>query len=463
MLDTVCKGKVNLAALIGVVRGAVWLPGDEGYDAARASWNLTVDHRPEVVVVASSEADVVAAVKFAHEHGLPVCVQATGHGQPRCCTEGMLLNVSELNHVSIDAQGQMATTGGGAMWDAVIEKSVAESLVPISGSSPNVGVVGYTIGGGFGLLSRKYGLASDSVVSMRLVTSEGDVKEVSQTSNPDLYWAILGGGGAYGVVTEITMKLYPHGELFGGSVMFDASLSETVYATYVEWTKGVPDEVGSAITMVTYPPAPFVPEFLHGRSMLVFSATAIGSPAQAEEWLAPIRGMAGAEFDSFHPMSFADSAKVFNDPVDPLPACGRGAILKDMDAEGLATMLRAIGPAPQSPNMMIQFRHIGGAVNRPSKNATGDRRRGKYIVYFLGIPMGPATPDMMAAHAENAFSEMAPYILSRGPLNWLGEARVKQAEIRDVFHEEEYLRLCEIKEAVDPQNRFRFAGVGVRG
>jgi len=462
-MDCLQNKAVLIDELRDAIAGKVYLPADEGFDAVRASWNLTIDHQPQVVVVAASEADVVAAVKFAHEQGLAICVQATGHGQPRSCTEGMLLVVTQLNDVEIDAKAQTARVGGGTLWDAVIAKAVAEDLVPISGSSPDVGVVGYTLGGGFGLLSRKYGLASDSVVSFRIVTPDGEVREASPTSHADLYWAVLGGGGAYGVVTEITMRLYPHGELFGGAVMFDASLAETFYPAFVEWTKTAPDEITSAVTMITYPPVPFIPEFLHGRSMLVFSAAAIGSAEQAEAWLAPIRGLAGAEFDSFQAMSFSDSAKIFNDPVNPMPAHGRGVILHDMDGPGVLKMLEAVGPAPQSPNLMMQFRHIGGAIARPSANATGDRRRGKYILYFIGLPMGPVTPDMMQNHAESVFSAAAPFVLSRGPLNWLGEGKVNQAEIRDVFHEDEYARLCEIKEAVDPSNRFRFAGVGVRG
>lgn len=445
------------------LHGELHMRGGEGYDAARAAWNLTIDHRPEYVVVAATESDVVETLRFAATHGLPVGVQTTGHGQPRAVEGGILLVVRHLNSVEIDRNASLARIGGGAIWQEVIDPAVALGLVPISGSSPGVGVVGYTIGGGFGLLSRKHGLASDTVLSFRIVLSSGEAVSASPSENADLFWAVLGGGGSFGVITEITMRLVPHEAMFGGSVMFDASLASSVYPAYVKWTKTLPDEVSSSIVMMSFPPVPFIPEFLHGRSMVIVVASALAEPLQAEEWLEPIRSMPGAEFDSFQPMTYDRSAEIFRDPVDPLPANGRGVLLLDLDDEALSVLLDAIGPAQQSPNLMIQLRHLDGAIARGgvNRNATGDRRRAKYLIYFLGVPMGPVTPAAMASHAEGVFAAMAPYVLSRGPLNWVGEGDVSASHLRDVFSSEELERLECVKKAVDPANRFCFAGVGL--
>jgi hypothetical protein len=473
MMDTVLEstelgGRDNWRLLIGNLRnrveGEVFTPGQEGYDAAKSAWNLMIEHRPALIVVAKTEADVQHAVRFANGAELPICVQATGHGQPRQCMDAMLIVVAKLDRVKIFADQRLAQVGGGAVWSQVIEKSVPAGLIPVSGSSPGVGVVGYTLGGGFGILSRKYGLAVESVHSLRLVTPDGEIVRVSAVENEDLFWSILGGGGAYGVITEICIRLHPHPELFGGSVMFDASLSSEIYPRFVAWTKTVPDEVSGALTMITFPPVPFVPEFLHGRSMLVFSASALFGPEVSAEYLAPIRNLPGAEFDSFRSFSYLESAEIYRDPVDPLPATGRGALITELDDASVAKLLAAIGSAPQSPNMMIQLRHLEGAVGRNEgiSTAVGDRRRAKYLIYLLGVPLGPFTPAQMEDHAEHVISEMGEHIYARGPLNWLGEGNVSASLIQEAYAPDEYAKLNVIKEAVDPRNRFQFAGVGIR-
>lgn len=463
MQDTLTKNSIQVGNLRQRVSGDVWTATDAGFEAARQAWNLIIDHRPDFTVVAHSEQDVVEAVKFAHENDLPIAVQATGHGQPRHCREGMLLVVRNLNSVIVDASAKTATVGGGTKWGEVVPHTVEAGLIPVSGSAPDVGVVGYTVGGGYGILSRKFGLASDSVLSFRIVTPEGHVKVAAPTENTDLYWAVLGGGGAYGVITEMTMRLYDHGTLFAGSVMFDASLAPEVYPAFVRWTKTLPDEVSAALNLITFPPVPFVPEFLHGRSMVIVIASALTDQDQAEALLAPMRNLPGAEFDSFRPMSYIESGEIFRDPVDPLPVRGRGVLIKDLDDAAIQRMLDAIGPAAKSPNLMIQVRHLEGAMARPGQypNSTGDRRNAKYLIYFLGVPMGPATPELMTQHAEGVFSAIQDSVLARGPLNFLGEGEVNRAEIREVFNDAEYARLHEVKKSVDPANRFRWAGVGI--
>lgn len=453
----------SIAALQPKLKGTAIGRGDSGYDEARFSWNLTINHRPDVIVVAESENDVVEAICFASEHDLPVAVQATGHGQPRICDGGLLLIVGKLCDVVIDRDAKTATVGGGTKWEQVIGPAVDAGLLPVSGSAPHVGVVGYLIGGGYGILSRTLGLGCDSVLAFRIVTPDGQLRQASPTENPDLFWAVLGGGGAYGVVTSVTLELHDHGPLFGGSVMFDASLAPEVYAAWVRWTKTLPDDVSAAITLMTFPPVPFIPEFLHGRSMVIVGAGALLETGRAEELLAPIRQMPGAEFDSFRPMSYRESGDIFRDPVDPLPVNGRGVLLSDLDEAGARRLVEAIGPPAQSPNLMIQMRHLGGAIQRPQNGTSvGDRRRAQYLLYMLGVPMGPITPEMMASHAEGVFEKIHDLILCRGPLNFLGEARIRKDEVRDVFSDDEYAKLCSVKASVDPTNRFPFAGVGLR-
>jgi hypothetical protein len=285
----------------------------------------------------------------------------------------------------------------------------------------------------------------------------------NREENSDLFWAMLGGGGAYGVVTQITMGLVPHAFAFGGNVMFDASRAEQVYGAWLDWTRNLPETVSSAVTMITFPPVPFVPEFLHGRSMLMLQACVASDAAEGEALLKPMREMEGAEFDSFRWMPSLEFGSIYNDPVDPLPAGGRGAMLKELDPEALRAFLGAVGEPAKSPNLMIQMRHIGGAMARVAREASplGGRRDARYLVYYLGVPMAPEHPRLMAEHAESGLAALQPWILSRGPLNFLGEGEVSAAHIREVFDAPDYDRLCAVKRAHDPNGVFAHAGVGV--
>ena len=445
------------------LRGKAFLPGEDGFDQAVAGWNLLVQHQPAAIISVADEGDAQTALRFADQNGLPVAVQATGHGQFRTCVGGLLLDVSALNRVEVCPETKTAKVGGGTQWGQVIEAAGQYELLPISGSAPHVGVVGYTLGGGYGILSRRYGLGVDQVLSLRLINAQGEALALSPNENSEIFWAILGGGGAFGVVTEIEIQLHDQPEILGGSVMFDASLADVVYPAYLRFTKQAPEEVTSALTMMTFPPVPFIPELLHGRSMLIFSATAIGELAEAEALLAPMRSLDGAEFDAFRPMTYADTHEVFSDPIEPLPATCRGVLVKDLDEDSLAKALAEVGPAPESPNLLFRIRHYGGAVTRGGEHETavGRQRQANYLMYFLGVPMGASSIEQMHAQAERVFGAIHSRVLSRGPLNWLGEGNVTGDDVKQVFSAEEYMRQLAAKLLVDPNNRFRSAGVGL--
>jgi FAD/FMN-containing dehydrogenase len=445
------------------VFGFVLTPADEGYDAARASWNLFIDQRPDLIVVAANESDVIAAVNYASEIDASISVQATGHGQPKTCAGGVLINIANLSSVQIDAASKSARVGAGTRWKNVIEAAYSHGLAPVSGSAPHVGVVGYTIGGGYGIVSRKYGLAIDNVREIRIVTPNGKVKVASPNENADIFFAVLGGGGSFGVVTEMTIDLHDHAEVFGGSVMFDSSNATKVYEAYSNWAPALPDEVASAIHFMAFPSVPFIPEFLHGRSMAIVIACVCGSLDKAEEWLRPMRLFEGAEFDSFRLMPYTESGVIFQDPVDPLPINGRGVLLSDFTHETAKSFLAAIGPISQSPNLMIQLRHLGGAISRSGnpQSCIKRNRQAKYLTYFLGIPSPHNPPEKIAAHAEGVIEAIKPWVLSRGPLNWLGEGAVQASSIRSIFADDEYARLQTAKETIDPDNRFSNAGLGI--
>lgn len=454
--------ELNVADLKADIRGHVCVPGEECYDTHRAPWNLTINHQPEVIVTPIDEQDVRAAVRFAAESDLPITVQSTGHGQFREAVGGMLINTSRLKGIEIDPVAKTARLGAGCVWGEVTAAAATHGLAPLSGSSPTVGVIGYLLGGGYSLLLRKHGLGIDHVKSFQVVLSDGSLVTASPSENADLFWALCGGGGSFGVITEVEVALFDHAMVYGGSLMFPAERAHEVYSAFSKWTAGLTEEVSSALIMITFPPVPFVPEFLQGRSMVVLAACMSNSP-EAESWVKPMRDL-GPEFDMLGPLPYTESARVYNDPVDPLPACGRGVLLNELTQETVDVMLKAIGEPARSPNLMIQLRHLGGAVSRGDINrgVSGNTRGAQYLLYLLGVPMGPNTPPMMRDHAEGVFTALQPWVLSRGPLNFVGERDISGEELGNLFGDQAG-RLKEVKAKYDPQNLFRSAGIGIDG
>src|SRR5215467_10636911 len=254
----------DLEALQTAIAGQVSVPGQAGYDQARQAWNLAVDERPSIVVVAESSPDVVNAVRYARAHGIRIAPQGTGHGaDPLEPLDGaMLLRTTRMRQVRIDPAARTARAEAGALWQDVIVPAAEHGLAGLAGSSPNVGVTGYTLGGGLGFLARRYGLAANSVTAADLVTPGGDLVHIDADHEPDLFWAVRGGGGGVGVVTALEMQLYPVPELYAGDLFFPVQRAAEVLHFWREWTASVPDEVTSIGRIVRIPPLPAVPDQL---------------------------------------------------------------------------------------------------------------------------------------------------------------------------------------------------------
>lgn len=461
MRGSILSSASNIDMLRREVAGSVFTSQDAQYDEARLAWNRTIDQHPGAIVFAESTADVVAAVRYAKAMDLAIAVQATGHGIPKLCDGALLINMSRMNAVEI--QDGIARAQGGAVWKDVLGPAQECAMAGMCGSAPHVGVVGYTLGGGFGLMLRQYGLAVDLVKRLELVTADGEVRTVSKTENPDLFWALRGGGGGFGVVTEIEFALVPNEKVFGGATIYPAERASEVLAAFHAWAQTAPESVTATIDMINFPPAPFVPEPLRGRAVCSVVACATLPQAEAEAILAPLRSLGGEIIDTMHEMPFNQSGDIYRDPVDPIPAFGQGVLLRDLPAEAMQAFVEAVGPMDRSPNLKIELRQLGGAMGRvpASETAIGGRREAKYLLYCLGIPMGPVTQEMGAAHAQAIFRAIEPYVICPGPLNFLGEAHVSGKSIQSVFTDEDFARLLQIKRDVDPTNRFRFASLGI--
>jgi hypothetical protein len=445
------------------VGGHVYLPGDAGYDEARQAWNLALSQEPQVIVDAETVVDVQLAVRFARSNGMPIGVMATGHGLPRGC-DGVLIRTARMRGVRIDPATRMAYIQGGALVKDVLAAGQPHGLAMLSGSSPEVGVVGYTLGGGFGLMIRKHGLAIDRVRSVRVVTPDGALVTANAEENADLFWAIRGGGGAFGVVVEMTMELVEQETVFGGATIYPAENAEAILRAYAAWTEGQPEEVTTTLLMMNLPPLPVVPEPLRGRAVIVINGCVCGSLEGAEEAVRPLREMGTPILDHWGTMPYSANACIYNDPTEPMPALVQGALLGDLSPKTIERMVAVIGPIDQMPQLCFQVRHIDGAMGRVAQGETaiGGFRRASYMVYTIGVPNPFASIAALHDHADSVLTALGDAVICRGPLNFLGEGKVRAKDVCGLYGESEYERLGQVKRAIDPDNAFRYAGVGIR-
>jgi hypothetical protein len=381
---------------------------------------------------------------------------------PRRADGAVLIKIGRLNGVSVDAETGLARIGGGAIWSDVLGPAFEAGFGAPCGSSPGVGVVGYTLGGGFGLLARKHGLAIDAVRSARLVLADGSAVTASAEENRELFWALCGGGGAFGIVTELTMALPREPMVLGGMVMVPAARARQALALYREWTRELPDEVSASFSLMTFAPAPFVPEPLRGQAFAITIACAATDAETAQDLLRPIREQEGVVMDTFESLPFVACGAIFRDPVDPLPVIERGVLLRDLAEGDIDALLEAYGDPIHSPNFRFELRQLGGALGRLGSEAcaTGESRRAKFIFHVLGIPMPGLDPEAMHAHAQGCIAALGDSVLCRGPLNWMGGVHVCADGLQETFGEANFERMRRLKAEVDLQNRFRFAGAG---
>jgi FAD/FMN-containing dehydrogenase len=461
MLDTtlrVISTQRRLQDLQERCLGAVITPQDSRYDVARRAWNLTVDQRPAVIVQAQSIDDVSAAVRFAREAGLGISVQSTGHGVSRPADNAVLIITAAMTGVKVDAASQTAWVEAGAKWGQVLAKAQEVGLAPLLGSSPDVGVVGYTLGGGMGWLARKYGLALDSVLYFEVVTANGERLRVSDADHSDLFWALRGGGGSFAVIVGMSIRLYPVTMVYGGNLIYPAERAHEVFALYREWITTAPDELTSAIVIMNLPPIPQVPEPLRGKSVVFVRGCYAGPLAEGEalfnvwrERLAPpLADMAG-------PLPFSEVASISNDPRDPQPGTGTGAWLRGLDDEAVDTLIRhGVNRGGSSPLTVTELRHAGGAMARVDAHANAYSNRDAALLLNL-IATTPTPESVQAARqfTEAFKADLAPVLTGSVYMNFLGGAEAWD-RTRDAYLPESYQRLMAIKATYDPENLFRF-------
>jgi FAD/FMN-containing dehydrogenase len=438
----------GLATLKAMVAGDVFVPADDGYDAARRPWNLFVDQRPAVVVFAESVVDVVRALRFARSQRMRVAPQSTGHGAlPVESLEGaMLLKTSRMRRVDIYAAIRTARVEAGAQWEDVTAPTGEYGLAALAGTSPNVCVTGYTLGGGMGWLTRRYGLAANSVTAVEIVTPDGRLVRADTDHEPDVFWAVRGGGGSVGVVTAIEMALYPVAKLYAGALFFPIERASEVLHAWREWTDIVPDEVTSIGRLLRLPPVPELPPGLRGRAFALVEAAYLGYALAGSELLRPLRAL-GPELDTFATIGAPALAQLNMDPEQPIPNVGDGAFLTDFPPGAIDTLMALAGPGTETPLQGIEIRHLGGALARDADRGGAQTRvDARYLMFAGGVTATPEQRHAVRKHVRALKDALAEWHAGYDYYNFAETP----AEAEVALPSASYERLQRIKASYDP-------------
>jgi FAD/FMN-containing dehydrogenase len=447
----------DLAELQPLLRGRLLVPGSAGYDHERAGFNkILADSRPAAIVVAAGAADVVAAVRFAADSGLPVAVQATGHGVAVSADGALLISTRAMSGVRVDPRAHTARVEAGARWSDVIPEAAAFGFAPLNGASPSVGVVSYTLGGGHGPLGRCYGYAADHVRNLDLVTADGELRIVSPDHHPDLFWGLRGGRGNFGVVTSMEIDLFEVSRLYGGALFLPGESAAEVLRGWLDWTRTVPDAMQSALAFIGFPDIDVLPAPIRGRFLAHVRIAFNGPAVDGERWVRPLREITEPVLDLVRDMPYTEVASINMDPTEPAVYYERSARLGSLDDAGMSALLGFVREAAQAPRPGIELRHLGGALARPPARANALPFRDTEYSLFAGGPV-TTVKDMAATHdfQQRLVDAMAPWRIGGPFLSFISARENTADDLRSAYEPETYRRLVALKDTYDPANLFR--------
>ena len=457
MITTTCETPGPVDHLRHRIRGTVFTPEDPGYDAARSAWNLTAQHRPALVVRPRTTADVQAAVRYAARTGLGVGVMATGHGIGQPADDGLLLNTGDLRSIRIDPVARTARVAAGDRWADLVAATAPHGLAGLPGSSPTVGVVGYTLGGGFGWLGRRFGLAAHSITRADLVTASGDLITVDADHHPDLFWGLQGGTGNFGVVTALEFRLHPVAEVYAGNLYYPLDRSREVLEFFADWSHDAAPGWTSAVTFRRFPPTPVVPEPLRGRTLVALRGCWCGPVQDGAAQIDRARAALGpAEVDTFSAMPTAALATVSADPVDPLPFRSHHEFLGALSAAAIDDLVALAGADSGSPLVMTEVRQLGGALSGPpgALSPMAHTNAG-YLLNAIGATFDADQASAVQVHLERLAATMRPHATDERYVNFLDPGGSDE-DVRAAFSPADWARLRDLKAHYDPYNLFRF-------
>ena len=450
-------GEATVGELQAEVRGQVIRPGDTDYDEARAVWNAAHDKHPALVVRCSGTADVIKVVEFARSEGLPLAVRGGAHSIAGFSTVdgGVVLDLSPMKAVRVDPQARRAVAQGGATWADFDQETQAFGLAVTGGLVSTTGLGGFTLGGGIGWLLRKHGLTCDNLVSADVVTADGHLVHASAGQNSDLFWALRGGGGNFGVVTSMELALHPVGPtVVGGLLFFPGEAAEQVLTGWRELTASMPDELTSLVDLTTAPPVPFLPESVHGTPIVAVGAMYCGPQHRGEDVVAPLRTLAEPVADLLGPVPYAAMQQM----LDPLWQAGAhnyftSAMIDDLPGSAIDELTDRWSAKP-TPQSEIHIHHAGGAMARVQQAETAfAQRTSPYLLNVIARSVDGVGFDGDTMWARDTRTALAAYGSDAMYVNFTGDAGADK--VRASYPPETYAKLVAVKRRYDPTNLFR--------
>jgi FAD/FMN-containing dehydrogenase len=444
-----------LAGLRDGFRGRILQPGDEGYDEARTIYNAMVDRRPALVARCAETADVVAAVRYGRAQDLPIAIRCGGHSVAghSVCDDGLLIDLSLLKGVHVDPSEGVARAGGGVTWGEYDRETQVFGLATPGGRATTTGIGGFTLGGGYGWISPRFGLTCDNLVSAEVVTADGRVVTASERENEDLFWGLRGGGGNFGVVTSFEFRVHPVGPVvFGGLLVFDFERAEEAVGAYRDVAEAAPDKLATALVLLNAPPAPPIPKRLHGKPAVGVAVAYCGEQAEGEKIVAPLRVQQPAA-DMVGPIPYT-ALQAMLDDISPhgWRNYWRGLHLEDLSDDALRTALQ-LGPFDLAPmSFLVLFQH-GGAIGAVDEDGTAfSHRDAKYMIHPISCWLDPAEDERQLDWVRTVSEAMEPFRTGGAYLNMTADAPSNRVWTGS----RKWQRLVALKKAYDPDNVFRF-------
>ena len=432
------------------IRGRIATAADSDWDEARQAWNLAADQQPAAVAFVESADDISKTVAFAGENDLRVAGQGTGHGAVAMGSLEDTILIKTVRMRGVEVGDGTARVEAGVLAEEIGGAAHEKGMSFLPGTSPNVGVTGYTLGGGLSWLGRKFGWACNNVSSIEVVTADGEARTVDSGSEPDLFWALRGGGGGYAIVTALHVDLFPVAEAYAGGLLFSPDVTEAGLRRYRDWTAEAPDEVGSMVRMLNLPPIPDIPEEIRGKKWLAITACCIGSKEEGEKLIAPLREIGDPAMDSFGQVPAPALTRIAMDPEPPVPGLGHHATINELPDEAIDAFVATAGPETDSPLLLAELRHLGGALRRAPENAGAlDKLDAEYVMLALGMLMDPALREPIEGQLDKLHDALGPWAADGGYYNYAE----RPCDVEAILPEETCKRLSHVKKSWDPHNR----------
>lgn len=453
-IKTVNEHKFN--EFIDSFRGRVVRRGDDDYDNARTIWNAMIDRYPAMIAQCMDARDVMTAVAFARENDLPTSIKSSGHNVAgnALCDDGLVIDLSSMKYIQIDPEARIARAGAGVTWGEFDRATQQYGLATTGGLVSTTSIAGFTLGGGMGWLERKYGLTCDNLLAAEVVTAEGKLVRASPDENPDLFWALRGGGGNFGIVTEFTYRLHPVGPtVLGGMLVWPLKDAERIYQFYREFTADLPEELTTMASPITAPPAPFIPSGLHGKPCIAIVGCYAGSLEEGKRTIAPVRDLSPA-VDLFDEVPYTALQTI----LDDISAAGRRNYWKNeylsvLSDEAIQVIISSFEKVPSSITH-VDVHDLGGAIRRVGETETAfSHRDARYVCNIVTGWTDPADDQNNVSWTRELYSALQPYSMGASYVNFMaseGEQSVKAS------YGSNYQRLTEVKHKYDPTNFFRY-------